>query len=175
MLLTRAEPVGKDRAKAAGAKEPSAQGSSLFSGLPSLFGGGAGGGAENTSSGSAGTPSSDSSKPSHAQALKHLETQCFQANDTRDRCITRLTHFEKTNGVAQDFMGMKAYIVTGTVRYEFTEDAIERTYLGLKNVPGRPFAEPAYADKVVAPKGTTKEEAVTIMFIQTENGWQAQK
>ncbi len=163
------------RAKAPGAKESTAQGNSAFSGLPSLFGGGAGGGAGNTSSGRAGTPSNDSSKPSHTQALKHLETQCFQANDTRARCITRLTHFEKTNGVAQDLMGMKAYIVIGTVRYEFTEDAIEKTYLGMQKVPGRPFAEPAYAVKVVAPKGTTKEEEVKIVFIQTENGWQAQK
>jgi hypothetical protein len=50
MLLTRAEPVGNERENVSASKDSDAQGKSLFSGLPSLFGRGVGGGAGNTSS-----------------------------------------------------------------------------------------------------------------------------
>ena len=50
MLLTRTERMGNEREKTSGAKEPNAQGNSLFSGLPALFGRSAGGGAGNTTS-----------------------------------------------------------------------------------------------------------------------------
>ena len=115
------------------------------------------------------------SKPSHTQALEHLEKQCFWRNPPEGKCITRVTRFDKTNGFEQDFMGVKSYVVTGVVRYAFEEDAIERTFLGEKRsatVAGK--YEQVYKTEVLARKGATKEQEVQIMFLRTDNGWQPQ-
>lgn len=99
MLLTRAEPVATERAETSKAKETTAQGSSPFSGLPSLFGGSAGGGAGNTSSGSAGTPSESSARA----VFEGMHSQSIQAG------MLKLESFQKVNGQKLNTGGAESY------------------------------------------------------------------
>ena len=86
MLLTQAEPVGKERAKAP-AKESTAQGNSAFAGLPSLFGGG---------------------KPTESAAQKVWENM---NEDSIKAGLWKLESFKKTNGLDSNASGISIYII----------------------------------------------------------------
>ena len=166
MLLTRAEPVGNERAKASGAKEPDAQGNSLFSGLLSLFGrGDAGGGAGNTSSGSAGTPSERS-----ARAI--FESRHSESIQTG---LMEIESFQKVNGQKLNIAGAEGYklefVVTVVYPKGVMPECVEVNKQGSYN-------QQCYAAQLRGASfksvGHREKMAGHVTFQNTERGWRGE-
>lgn len=104
------------------------------------------------------------SLPLEKDVEQYYKNRCIETNLKFD-CISKFVSFKKTNGVQQDFMGAKGYMLEGTLTYVLTDDEYTNRYIGIQG------NKPAFARDVVTPKGTTKEQKVKIMFIQTEKGW----
>ena len=90
LLLTRAESAGKERAEASNTKDSTVQRNSLFSGLPSLFGGGAGG--------------------SPSDVMKTFYVACNDAKYSEaDRLLTTATREQVNGALGAMIGGLKGY------------------------------------------------------------------
>ncbi len=147
------------------AKEPNAQGNSLFSGLPALFGGGAGGGAGNTSSGSAGTPSERS-----ARAI--FESRHSESIQTG---LMEIESFQKVNGQKLNIGGAEGYKLEFVVNVVYPKgvmpECVEVSKQGAYNpqcfaaqLRGASFKSVGHREKM----------AGHITFQNTERGWRGE-
>lgn len=157
--------VSTERAKAPGAKESTAQGNSLFSGLPALFGARAGGGVGDTSSGSAGTPSERSARA----IFESRHSESIQAG------LMKIESFQKVNGRKLNIDGGESYVLEYVVTVVYPKGVMPECVEVSKQGTYNPLCFVAQLRGAsFKPVGHREKMPGDVTFENTERGWRGE-
>jgi len=116
--------------------------------------------------------------PSASEGRKQLESRI----QSESNGLIRLVSFDKTNGVQQDFNGMKLYEMDYSAEMEFLDNCMwggggllgwDGSFQAVRGQPGTGLDafNPIYYGKQKANKGQHQKVSGKFMFQKTEQGW----
>jgi hypothetical protein len=116
--------------------------------------------------------------PSSSDGRQQLENRI----QNQSNGLIKLTSFEKTNGVAQELMGMKFYEMEYSAEIEFLDDCMwggggpfgwDGSFQAVRGQPGTgaDAFNPTFFGKQKASKGQLRKVTGKFTFQKTEAGW----